>query len=330
MFAEALLETMGCSLNLVVVYGNKIKSHGFEQEHTHEEADTLIPHQVMTSFDESKWQEICVWSPDTDVFILLLHLVACGRLGSHPQTRLKFLTGKGSKYRENDVVERAAAIGHRKCQGLIGLHNFSGTDWGGKFVGITKKKWVDAYLQLSDDDAVINCFRHLGESCLATELDGTELPEQLKPLEHFVCQVYSSTGPKTLPALRWEMFRSRNLEGEMLPPTRAVLLPHITRANYTSMRDKSYYTRCPNLPPINKNGWSLENEDYVPVRCLTLPAPQAVLELTKCTCRSGCRGRCSCYKNGLPCTPLCKCYGADCSNAINNDQLGVDEGDDEY
>ena len=72
MFAEALLETMGCSLNLVVVYGNKIKSHGFEQEHTHEEADTLIPHQVMTSFDESKWQEICVWSSGTDVFILLL------------------------------------------------------------------------------------------------------------------------------------------------------------------------------------------------------------------------------------------------------------------
>ena len=29
-------------------------------------------------------------------------------------------------------------IGHCKCQGF-GLHNFSGADWGGKFVGISKK-----------------------------------------------------------------------------------------------------------------------------------------------------------------------------------------------
>lgn len=138
MFTEALLEKLSRPLNLVVVYGNKIKSHDLEEEHEDEEADTLIPHQAMASTDESKWQEICVWSSDTDVLTLLLHLVSwC--LGTHPQTGLKFLTGKGVIYREIDVVERAKVIGHRKCQGLIGLHNFSGTDWGGKFLGITKK-----------------------------------------------------------------------------------------------------------------------------------------------------------------------------------------------
>ena len=30
-------------------------------------------------------------------------------------------------------------IGTRKCEGLIGLRNFSGADFGLKFVGITKK-----------------------------------------------------------------------------------------------------------------------------------------------------------------------------------------------
>ena len=90
--------------------------------------------------------------------------------------------------------------------------------------------------------------------------------------------------------LRWEMFRSRNLEGEMLPPTRATLMPHITRTNYIAMRDKSYVPTCPILPPIDQSGWSEENGIYLPVRSLTLPAPQAVLELTKCRCRGGCRG----------------------------------------
>ena len=117
--------------------------------------------------------KICVWSSDTDVLTLLLHLMSGGGLGTHPQICLKFLTGKGVKYREIDVVERAKVIGHRKCQGLIGLHNFFGTDWGGKFLDITKKKWVHAYLQLSDDDVVINCFREFGDRYLPMELVGT-------------------------------------------------------------------------------------------------------------------------------------------------------------
>ena len=43
--------------------------------------------------------------------------------------------------------------------------------------------------------------------------------------------------------------------------------------------------------------------------CLSLPVHQAAIELTKCGCMSDYRGRCSCFKNGIPCTPLCKCFG---------------------
>ena len=68
-----------------------------------------------------------------------------------------------------------------------------------------------------------------------------------KRLEQFVCRVFCSTGPTTLQMLRWELFRSKNLEGEMLPPTSAALLPHITQANYMTMRDKSYPMNCPTL-----------------------------------------------------------------------------------
>jgi hypothetical protein len=59
-------------------------------------------------------------------------------------------------------------IGRNKCQGLIGLHNFSGADWGGKFVGITKKTWVSAYMKLDEDSSIVNCFRELGKSALPT------------------------------------------------------------------------------------------------------------------------------------------------------------------
>ena len=139
----------------------------------------------------------------------------------------------------------------------------------------------------------------------------------LQPLEKFVCQVYSTTGPRSLLALRWELFRSKNLEGEMLPPTRASLLPHIKRANHIAMRDKSYHVRHPALPHNEDNGWQMENGMYTPVRWLTLPVPKAVIELTKCKCKMRCFvAACGCSKHGLPCTPLCKCYGADCANPI--------------
>ena len=181
------------------MYGTKIKGRDFEQDHSREEADTLLPHQVLASVDESKWQEICVWSPDTDVLTLLLDLVSHGRLVSHSICSLKFLTGKGVKYREIDVANRVKVIGHGKCQGLIGFHNFTGADWDGKFIGITKKTWVTEYLKLPDDDPLITCFRELGDSHVAMELIGKELPENLRPLEHFVCHVYRRTGPTTLP-----------------------------------------------------------------------------------------------------------------------------------
>ena len=316
MLGQGLLEyfSRDSSFMLVVVYDNIIKGHDFEEVHTHEEADTLIPHQVLASVSKGARRKLCVWSPDTDVLLLLVDLVSHGRISA--PTCLKFLTGKGTKTREIDIFERVKVIGHHKCQGLLGLHNFSGADWGGKFVGISKKTWINAYLKLDADDQVISCFKELGERCIPAELVSGELPEQVKPLERFVCRVYSPKGPTTLPSLRWELFRSKNLEGEMLPPTRATLLPHICRANYITMRDKSYQTSCPELPPIEANGWNLEKELYVPVRCLALPAPRAVIELIKCHCKTGCKGRCSCSSNGLPCTPLCKCYGENCENTI--------------
>jgi len=55
------------------------------------------PHQVLASVTDEPWREVFVWSPDTDVVIILLHLASSGRLNS--QTRLKLLTGTGAKFR---------------------------------------------------------------------------------------------------------------------------------------------------------------------------------------------------------------------------------------
>jgi len=98
------------------VYDTIIKGHDFEEDHSHEEDDTLIPHQVLASVHEHAWQEVCVWSPDTDVLTLLLDVVSRGHLGA--QSCVKFLTGKGAKYGEIEVVERVQVNRTLKSQGL--------------------------------------------------------------------------------------------------------------------------------------------------------------------------------------------------------------------
>ena len=153
---------------------------------------------------------------------------------------------------------------------------------------------------VDDNDDIVECFKKLGVADLSNfQLDESGLPHEFKELERFVCMTYSSnnSGPFSLFSLRWEMFRSRNLQGELLPPTLATLFPHILRTNYVCTRDKSYLYSKPTLPKLEENGWNRKDDKFEPVRCVTPPAPKGVLELVKCGCRKKCAGNCSCLKN---------------------------------
>ena len=46
--------------------------------HNHDEADTMVPLHVIDAIDVSTLRDIYVWSPDTDVLILLMDIVARG------------------------------------------------------------------------------------------------------------------------------------------------------------------------------------------------------------------------------------------------------------
>ena len=155
------------------------------------------------------------------------------------------------------------------------------------------------------------------------------LPYEFKEREKFVCLAYSSKGPTTLPNLRWKIFRTKNLEGELLPLTISTLLPHIQRTNYICARDKSYFESKPTLPRLEENGWIFKDGSYESVRCVSLPAPKAVLELVKCEYKQKCVTKCSCMKNNLSCTALCKCFALGCNNSYrfqkNHDETQLED-----
>ena len=305
------------SKNIVVVYGTAAYSNKqdvFDSnigKHSHEEADTLIPMHVLDASRpraNGDTRDIDVYSPDTDVFIYLMDLFSTQEIPGE----LRFITGKGKAKRTIDIRARCTALGQEKCRGLLGLHAFSGADCGGKFAGISKNRWIKTYLRLEPSSEVINVFQKLGE-------DDFNLDRMASVLENFVCTVYAQTSTcKTVKELRWELFKCKNLEAEKLPPTLGALKPHIQRANFISLVGKGYKEPLPQLPPLSENGWERSPDGsgtFSPMKCLELPAPQAVIELVKCGCRHTCSSHCSCLKNDLPCTALCKC--SDCENTTD-------------
>ena len=79
---------------------------------------------------------------------------------------------------------------------------------------------------------------------------------------------------------------------------------------------KAYDQAIPALPPLTESGLTCDVKTKVlmPQNCLLPPAPKSILELIKCGCGGICESKyCTCWKNQLPCTSLCKC-SEDCTN----------------
>ena len=65
----------------------------------------------------------------------------------------------------------------------------------------------------------------------------------------------------------------------------------------------------PVLPSPRGYGWTLENDEWIPVTATLSPATEAIIQLLKCKCaKERCStNRCQCRKAGLPSTDLCSC-----------------------
>ena len=243
-----------------------------------------------------------------------MDLVSYGSI--EPSTSIHLHCGTARKKKVVDIKKRVACLGESKSQGLLGFHNFTGSDWGGKFGGITKERWSKIYLELPDDADILQSFALPGSypsDCFT--LINNALYDDLKPFETFTCYPFTKDGPYSLPDLRWKLFSTKNSESENLPPTRGALVPELQRINHMCFINWCYDTPNPNPPPVIENGLKRDEEVTVPVYCLMPPAPKNILELVDCGCTTGCKESrfCKCLRSGQPCTSFCKC-GDNCSN----------------
>ena len=201
------------------------------------------------------------------------------------------------------VPDVSHELGEKLCRALPALHAITGCDSTSALAGIGKKKGWQVLLrneQHQDSLSLLGSQRNLS--------DGTTAQ-----CEAFICDLYprSRMKPRTVDELRYFLFcQNRKQKNELLPPTSDSLLQHLKRVNYQTLVWRKALSAIQHLPQPESNGWVREDSSLKPVYMTKEPAPSSLLELTTCTCHSGCQSNCSCNNTGLSCSEACYCMAS--------------------
>ncbi|XP_065661751.1 uncharacterized protein LOC136084780 [Hydra vulgaris] len=106
---------------------NVVVSEIISLKSDHEEADTrLMAHCYHAA---SSHQNIVIWSPDTDVFVIALHAI------KHFTVNVLFATGNQNNKRIINVRKVADHWGRSFVNAVVGFHSFTGCDTTSSFYG---------------------------------------------------------------------------------------------------------------------------------------------------------------------------------------------------
>lgn len=300
-------------IKLVVAWRSDCKTSFMDMSYlrsTHEEADTkLVLHAVDAT--SRGCTEINVYSPDTDVLILLI------RRFPNLCSNTNFITSTGIKHRKISIRDMYTTLTDSTAKALPGFHALSGTDITGSFAGKGKLSFWKAFIK--SDATIKNALTALGSSDSITD-------SLFDKLEEFVCRVYApNTHIVQVSKLRWWYFSRKQAHSERLPPTKSSLRQGILRAHYQCIIWHNDSLPNPQIPSPDGFGWERCGDVWVPILMTELPAPKQVIATMKCCCaKSNCStGRCGCRKAGLPCTDMCECSAFDfCENQSANEMSG--------
>jgi len=277
---------------------------------THEEADVIMAYHMMQEA-EAGHSPISVVSDDTDVFLILVHHLHAhvNSLPHNIQVTMEGCSRSHAIIDVNKIVQQHNAV----IPNLLGVHALSGCDTVSSFAGIGKATVFKRLMTFTDN-------LRLGDQ-------SASLDEVTESCLRFVATLYGKEQETSLNSMRANIFK-RKIAGQRhippklssLPPTIAAFKLHCQRAHFqTALWKAAGMSSPPNLDPL-QHGWEMNGSELRPVFTPPgqLAAPDEVLNLIRCGCKTGCKtALCSCVKFTLTCSEFCKCMGqATCQNPI--------------
>ena len=285
-----------------------------EGSHCLEEGDQLVLLNAVDVNHKDENAKVDIFSVDTDVFVLLT--------GNYPLIPPMTCFVRNNTERIS-IFESYNKLGIKKAKALVGWYAFKGTDNTGAFAGKGVTSHFKAFMAC--DTPLLDAFAAFGKS--------TDVPEWVvNQMERYICLLYKPSGKVTsesIKELRWALFAQNAKEGRQLPPTLGTLIPHTQRAFYMALVWNLSTKPCPSIPPATNFSWERQDGYLVPVLNINVPAPEALLELRQCSCRSSCMtNRCGCHKNSLMCSDACGC-GDGCENSEDYNEEIHDHSEDD-
>jgi hypothetical protein len=289
----------------------KLEANGCSCIHAEGDADLLI---VEKAVEYAATCTTVVVGADTDLLVLLLYHASMDSkdifFSPEPKKNAKGAT-------VYDIKASKSCLGLDLCTNLLFGHALFGCDTTSRLHGTGKGVAV----KLLRENEV---FREQAEVFLSNNSTQNDIQAAG---EKALLVLYKGKPTETLDQLRARLFSEKVLtttsfvKPETMPPTSAAAKFHSLRTYHQVQAWKGN-----KLNPLEW-GWDVRDGIMIPRKTDLLPAPQALLELIRCKCKSGCHTmRCSCRKVGLDCSAVCgECRGVSCTNSPQPDLTLDDE-----
>ena len=285
-----------------------------ELESDHEEADSRMFLHIEYAVRNHGVTSAVPWSIDYDVAAM------CPRVCLLLGIKIFFKTGVRDYRRYIPMHTAASDLGETLAMALPVIHTLSGCDSTSAFCGVGKRRWVTV---LSKNPSLLEGIMDIGQDPLNIS------KEAIESVNKTVSLLYCGKPAENTDEVRYDLFAKKGFSSEKLPPTSDALNMHIKRANYQAHIWKSTTKQYLNMPSPVDAGWTIEEGIVVPMKMTKYPAPEPLLDFTKCSCKGDClTRRCKCRKENMTCTDACACDSETCENRLQCMIDSESDGDD--
>jgi len=291
--------------------GSYLVDHGVTVRHAAGDADLLI---VEIAIERAEQEITYVIGEDTDLPVLLCYHVQNSSQKVYLRSDIR--QNKQSMRKIWDIQKTWSVLTRTVCDLLPFLHALTGCDSTSRFFGIGKSSALK--------ELIVNTGLHeAGKQFMASQSD-----KDVRQLgERAIIMLLDGYPCISLDTLRYQKFTVKVMTGKSfvqvhtLPPTSDAPFLHSKRVYLQSQ----IWIGTTILKPEDW-GWDLTGNKYTYVKCTLPPAPDKLLNVIRCNCKSNCDNKkCTCRKHGLKCSQSCgSCGGIGCSNSPTVAELDID------
>ena len=279
-----------------------LQSKFIETIQSEDDADLLI---VTTAVKYAADTAVTVIGDDTDLLVLLCY---------HVNNSCKHVVLKQTQYQNTKkkyiwhIQDTQTNLGSETCSNLLFLHAILGCDTTSRIFSLGKSLSLKKF-------RMDNEFRECSKTFHREEASHEEI---IEAGQKALVVLFNGKQGDTLNSLRMSRFYQKVAESvkcvtpEQLPPTQDTAKYHSYRVYF-----QIQVWRGNNLD-AQAWGWKIVNGRMLPIQTDRQPAPDKLLKVIRCKCKTECRtARCTCKKHGLECSPMCSdCRGLSCFNSF--------------